>query len=84
LSLRAQPATWNAFGNVRGIEAKLPPGWQGTTIPDAIHIDPEWPTDFSGQMLIGTVSEERRGQFVQLTVGALKKNLLPARTAAVP
>ncbi len=82
LVLRADPSPWNAYGNAIAIEEKLPPGWHKEMIPHAIHIDPEWPTDLTGQLLIGQQSDERRNQFVRLTVDALKKKLLPPKAVA--
>lgn len=74
--LKAPPSGWNKNGNCIAIERALPTGWSGLTVPNAIHLDPEWPTDPQTEMLLGKTSDTRRMIFVNETVMALKRELL--------
>ncbi len=79
--VRAPPSSWNHDGNALLLERALPRGAQDIVIPDAIHIDPEWPTDWRMEILMGKASEPRREQFVQHAIDALRATLMPDERA---
>jgi acetyl esterase/lipase len=79
--VRAPPSRWNHQGNVISIRQSLPSGCDDIVIPDAIHIDPEWPTDWRMEMLMGKASESRRQLFVQHALDALRGELMTGALA---
>jgi hypothetical protein len=70
--IRAEPSVWNSFGNARGLVKALGPACEDHLVPQANHIDPEWPTDLPAQLAVGMADEGRRRQFVGLAVEALQ------------
>jgi dienelactone hydrolase len=74
--VRAPPSSWNHEGNAVAILRSLPGGCADIVVPDAIHIDPEWPTDWQMELLMGKSSEARRQLFVQDALGALRTELM--------
>ena len=81
--VRAPPSSWNHEGNAALLMHALPKGCVDLMVPNAIHIDPEWPTDWQAELVMGKSSEARREQFVKYALGALKAELLetPATVA---
>jgi pimeloyl-ACP methyl ester carboxylesterase len=74
--VRAPPSQWNQNGNAVTLLHSLPHGGSDTIVDDAIHIDPEWPSDWTMEFLMGRTSEQRREQFANRTVAALKNELM--------
>ena len=72
--VRAPPSVYNQYGGGTALRDALP-GCVETMVPDAIHIDPEWPSDWTMELLIGIPSEKRREQFAGQTTAALKMEL---------
>jgi len=72
--VRAPPSVYNQNGGGVALRDALP-GCTETLIPDAIHIDPEWPSDWTMTLLIGIPSDQRREQFAGRTTAALKSQL---------
>jgi hypothetical protein len=75
--VRAPPSLWDQNGNATTLLASLPHGGSDTVVDDAIHIDPEWPSDWTMRMLMGSTSAERREVFASRAVNALKSELMP-------
>jgi pimeloyl-ACP methyl ester carboxylesterase len=78
--VRAPPSNWNQHGNATTLLKSLRQGGSDTIVEDAIHIDPEWPSDWTMEFLMGQTSEQRRDVFVHWAVGALNDELMPDRT----
>ncbi|HVT88783.1 MAG TPA: dienelactone hydrolase family protein [Tepidisphaeraceae bacterium] len=72
--LRAPPSVYNQNGGGIALRDALP-GCVETLVPDAIHIDPEWPSDWTMELLIGIPSDQRREQFARQTTAALEQQL---------
>jgi dienelactone hydrolase len=77
--LRAEPSSWNAQGNSRTLIEALGMRCQTDLIPDAIHIDAEWPTDALAELACGQSSDQNRAAFASHALTALKATLLPPR-----
>jgi acetyl esterase/lipase len=77
--VRAPPSSWNHDGNALHLEQALPGGATDFVVPDAVHIDPEWPTDWRMEILMGKADEARREQFVRHAVDALRTELMPGQ-----
>lgn len=73
--IRAPPSVYNQNGGGVALRDALP-GCTETLVADAIHIDPEWPSDWLMELLIGIPSEQRREQFAGQTTKALKSELI--------
>lgn len=80
--VRAPASMWNSDGNAVVLRDALP-GCIDTLVPDAIHIDPEWPSDWTMQLLIGTPSDERREEFATHATAALRMELGGGASGAV-
>ena len=72
--VRAPPSVFNQHGGGIALRDALP-GCVETVVPDAIHIDPEWPSDWLMEMLIGRPSSDRREKFAGQATAALKEQL---------
>jgi len=85
--VRAPPSSWNHDGNATLLMKALPKGCDDFMVPEAIHIDPEWPTDWQAELVMGKHSDYRREIFVRHALNALQTELTPqppheARAAA--
>jgi pimeloyl-ACP methyl ester carboxylesterase len=80
--VRAPPSQWNQRGNATELLDSLPRGGTDTIVSDAIHIDPEWPSDWTMEFLMGQTSAQRREVFVNHAVDALKTELAGATSDA--
>jgi dienelactone hydrolase len=72
--LTSEPSACNAQGNSQGIITALP-RCEHYTIPGAVHVDAEWPTDWIAELVCGRSKEEMRREFRRRATAALM-NLL--------
>jgi acetyl esterase/lipase len=72
--VRAPPSIFNQNGGGIALRDALP-GCIETVVPHAIHIDPEWPSDWLMEALIGRPSSDRREVFAGQATAALKSQL---------
>ena len=73
--VRAPASIWNSDGNAVVLRDALPNVVSDTLVPNAIHIDPEWPSDWTMELLIGSPSEQRRDEFAARATSALRHEL---------
>lgn len=74
--LRAEPASANGNGNASGIEKALKVPFTSVMVPQAVHVDAEWPTDWKAELVCGRSSEERRAVFVTHALTALREAMV--------
>jgi pimeloyl-ACP methyl ester carboxylesterase len=82
--VRAPPCQWNQQGNAVTLLQSLPHGGSDTIVDDAIHIDPEWPSDWTMEIMMGRTSEQRRERFARTALAALKTELMSPAGAPTP
>lgn len=70
--LTAEPSACNAHGNARDIIAALP-RHEHFAVAGAVHVDAEWPTSFSAELVCGRSTDEKRAEFQALATKALKE-----------
>lgn len=80
VSLRSEPASWNAQGRVMALLDRVPFAVDDVRIVGAAHCDPENPTDTLGPLFTGGSTEEHRGLY-QLLMGRFFRDALKAPAA---
>lgn len=74
--LRAEPASANLRGNIRVVQGDLRDVRLQMIVRDAVHVDPEWPTDAMAQWACGRSDDARRAAFVEYAVAAFRWELM--------
>jgi dienelactone hydrolase len=75
--LTAEPAACNARGNARNIIAALR-HVEHRSVAGAVHVDAEWPTSWTAELVCGRSTDERRREFRRHATTALLEALAPA------
>lgn len=76
--LTAEPSSCNAQGNARNIVAALPRP-EHFRVPGSVHVDAEWPTSRSAELVCGRSTEEKRREFRVRATNALCRGLAVPR-----
>lgn len=73
--LLADPSACNAHGNAADIAQTLGDRCRTVRIPNAVHVDAEWPTTAAAELVCGRSDEQRRALFVEEAIAALRSAL---------